>query len=71
MNVDRLPFDDGFFDLVTATEVLEHLYDTDHALDEIRRVLSLMVFSWSAYQILQLGIAELACSWDISHINVK
>jgi len=32
MNVDRLPFDDGFFDLVTLTEVLEHLYDTDHLI---------------------------------------
>ncbi|MEM2129659.1 MAG: class I SAM-dependent methyltransferase, partial [Candidatus Bathyarchaeia archaeon] len=39
LNLDKIPFGDNFFELVTATEVLEHLYDTDHALAEIRRVL--------------------------------
>ena len=35
----RLPFADGAFDCVIASEVLEHLDDDDEALAEIRRVL--------------------------------
>jgi SAM-dependent methyltransferase len=34
-----LPFGDGAFDFVIASEVLEHLYEDGHALREIRRVL--------------------------------
>jgi SAM-dependent methyltransferase len=34
-----LPFADGVFDCVIASEVLEHLHDDDGALAEIRRVL--------------------------------
>lgn len=34
-----LPFESGFFDIVLATEVLEHVFDTDALLSEIRRVL--------------------------------
>lgn len=34
-----LPFDSGFFAVVIATEVLEHIFDTDALLSEIRRVL--------------------------------
>ncbi|MEM3013306.1 MAG: class I SAM-dependent methyltransferase, partial [Candidatus Bathyarchaeia archaeon] len=41
LNLDKIPFGDNFFELVTATEVLEHLYDTDHALAEIHLVLRL------------------------------
>lgn len=33
------PFEDGFFDLVVAGEIIEHIYDTDFFLEEIRRVL--------------------------------
>jgi len=35
-----LPFDKDFFDCVIAAEVIEHLYDTDFFLQEIRRVLT-------------------------------
>lgn len=35
-----LPFPDGAFDLVSMTEVIEHLVDTDRALEEARRVLA-------------------------------
>jgi SAM-dependent methyltransferase len=35
-----LPFDDGAFDLVWASEVIEHVADTEHRLREVRRVLA-------------------------------
>jgi 2-polyprenyl-3-methyl-5-hydroxy-6-metoxy-1,4-benzoquinol methylase len=35
----RLPFDDGFFDLVTSFQVIEHISNTARYLAEIRRVL--------------------------------
>jgi 2-polyprenyl-3-methyl-5-hydroxy-6-metoxy-1,4-benzoquinol methylase len=35
-----LPFRDGFFDLVYAAEVLEHIYDTEFFLQEARRALN-------------------------------
>ena len=36
----NIPFEDGFFNRVLATHVLEHLTDLPGALDEIRRVLA-------------------------------
>nr|MDO8061628.1 class I SAM-dependent methyltransferase [Candidatus Freyrarchaeum guaymaensis] len=36
---EGLPFDDGFFDVVWAEEIIEHLLDTDAFLDEVHRVL--------------------------------
>ena len=35
-----LPFDDGAFDLVWASEVIEHVADTARWLSEVRRVLA-------------------------------
>jgi methionine biosynthesis protein MetW len=37
---DGLPFPDGSMDLVVMGEVIEHLFDPDAALDEVRRVLA-------------------------------
>jgi 2-polyprenyl-3-methyl-5-hydroxy-6-metoxy-1,4-benzoquinol methylase len=34
-----IPFTDGFFDVVVCGEVIEHIFDTDNLLIEIRRVL--------------------------------
>ena len=34
-----LPYDTGYFDLVHSNQVIEHLYDTDTYLSEIRRIL--------------------------------
>ena len=36
---ERIPFASDFFDAVFAAEVVEHVLDTDHFLDEIYRVL--------------------------------
>jgi ubiquinone/menaquinone biosynthesis C-methylase UbiE len=36
---ERLPFEDGFFDLVLSHHVIEHVADQGRHLDEIRRVL--------------------------------
>jgi methionine biosynthesis protein MetW len=36
-----LPYEDNFFDIVVAGEIIEHIFDTDLFLTEIRRVLKL------------------------------
>lgn len=36
---EDLPFKDNFFDAIFCGEVIEHLFDPDHLLDEINRVL--------------------------------
>ena len=38
--IERLPFEDGRFDLILATDVIEHLEDDGRALEELRRVAS-------------------------------
>ena len=35
----QLPYTDNFFDLVVAGEIIEHIFDTDFFLAEIRRIL--------------------------------
>jgi len=35
----KLPYKDGFFDVVVSNQVLEHLWNTDGVLLEVRRVL--------------------------------
>jgi SAM-dependent methyltransferase len=51
----ELPFPDGFFDIITALDVIEHL-DDDHAgLTELKRVLrpgGLLIVSVPAYKVL-------------------
>ena len=41
LNADRFPFDDAFFDLIFAGEIIEHLVDTDGFLSEISRCLKI------------------------------
>jgi 2-polyprenyl-3-methyl-5-hydroxy-6-metoxy-1,4-benzoquinol methylase len=35
----KIPFKNGFFDLIIAGEIIEHIYDTDFFLEEIFRLL--------------------------------
>ncbi len=39
MDKADLPMPDGAYDVVICSEVLEHIYDVDHALAELARVL--------------------------------
>ena len=38
LNHERLPFDDEYFDLVVALELIEHLLDPDALVEEMKRV---------------------------------
>jgi SAM-dependent methyltransferase len=40
IDTEPLPFEDEYFDAVFCGEIIEHLFDTDHLLEEVRRVLS-------------------------------
>ena len=41
LDVDEedFPFEDNYFNALTALELIEHLYDPDHFLDEVYRIL--------------------------------
>ena len=36
---ENFPFDNGYFDFIYCGEIIEHLFNPDHLLDEVRRVL--------------------------------
>ena len=38
---ENLPFPDSYFDVVYAGEIIEHLFDTEHFVSEVKRVLKL------------------------------
>ncbi len=37
---DKIPFEDKYFDIVTAIELIEHIWDVDRLLKDIKRVLT-------------------------------
>ncbi|MCP4255721.1 MAG: class I SAM-dependent methyltransferase [Candidatus Scalindua sp.] len=45
LNKSSLPFDDNYFDVVIATDILEHLFDPKKLLFEIRRLLKVDGFA--------------------------
>ena len=60
---ERLPFDDGQFDLVWCSEVIEHLKDPERSLAELRRVTrpggDLILTTPNSYALLFRAIALL------------
>lgn len=46
LDIDKedFPFKDNYFDAIFAGEIIEHLYDPDHLLDEVYRVLGEGIF---------------------------
>ncbi|ENN95564.1 methyltransferase [Methanocaldococcus villosus KIN24-T80] len=40
LNKDKIPFEDNSVDLITANQVLEHIFEIDDLLIEIKRILS-------------------------------
>lgn len=38
-DMSKIPFSSNFFDLIIAGEIIEHIYDTDFFLEEVRRML--------------------------------
>ncbi len=72
-SLDALPFDDGAFDVVVCTEVLEHLAAPDRALAELRRVARVAVVVTVPLEpvfrrLLAVGMA-LGLSPDPGHVN--
>lgn len=73
VNNEKLPFPDNFFDVITATDVIEHLNNSDFFLEEVNRVLkhngyflvsSPNIGSWIS--ILSLIFGFLPPSYEVS-----
>jgi len=65
-SLERLPFRDGAFDLVTANMVVEHLRDPGQILKEIRRILKpggLFIFHTPNYLNIKVFGAALVPGW--------
>lgn len=75
----KLPFEDSQFDVITATQVIEHLYDIDTFVSEINRVLKkngVLVIStenlsaWHNIFALILGLQPSAGPFISSKISI-
>lgn len=57
-NEDRLPFPDNYFDAVFSKSVIEHINNTEHYIDEMKRVLKkggillIMVPDWETQYLI-------------------
>ena len=66
-NASKLPFVDGYFDLVFSSNVLEHVSQLEESLNEMKRVLApngIMIHSmptttWKAVQIIARPVASM------------
>lgn len=63
LNVDRIPYPDGFFDAVTLLSTLQYFYDMDRVLQECSRVLS-------PYGVLLLSVPNIRAIWRIFRLLV-
>jgi len=77
LEVDNLPFVSGSMDLITALNILEHVKNLDHVIEEMGRVLRVggSVFMISPLPITnsKLGQFLLGRGWhllDTTHVNV-
>lgn len=72
---DRLPFRDGFFDVVAMRAVLEHVPELDRCLADVRRVLrpggtflfSVPAFPWYEVQAFLRGDPDMI--FDFAHLH--
>jgi ubiquinone/menaquinone biosynthesis C-methylase UbiE len=80
LDKDNLPYQDNFFDTVICGEVIEHLVDPDHLLEEIYRVLKpdghLLITtpnlaSWYNRLLLLFGYQPFFTSISIRHTYPK
>lgn len=71
LNTQKLPFESESFDLITCLEVIEHLYNPDNLIEEIKRVLKpgkVLILStpnlasWSNRLLLLLGYFPISMS---------
>jgi methionine biosynthesis protein MetW len=79
MEEEGLPFEDDWFDAVFCGEVIEHLFDPDHLLDEIYRVLKPGAFcilttpnlaGWRNRLVIMAGFQPYFSSASLSNYNV-
>lgn len=79
INIEKLPFEDNSFDFIISTEVIEHIFNYEHYLKEINRVLKINWnflittpnLTWFASRITTLlGEPPVAMSIDEWHIRV-
>jgi len=80
LDKDNLPYKDDFFDTVICGEVIEHLVDPDHLLEEIYRVLKVdgcllittpNLASWYNRVLLLFGYQPFFTSISIRHTYPK
>jgi SAM-dependent methyltransferase len=76
LNRELFPFGDASIDVVFCGELIEHLFDTDHLLDEIRRVLvpggccvltTPNLASWQNRIVLGLGFQPFLSQVSLHH----
>lgn len=66
LDLENIPFNDSFFDMVVGTQILEHLLNLSHVINEVKRVLKQEGF---ALFVIPKPMAPWALD-DITHVNI-